>query len=531
MVRTNLVNTVRNKFHSSNIKFWESATLLVLFIFFIIQAQYNFFGDEYDNMLGGKLINEGILLYRDYFSHHMPLPYYLAALINLISGPSPLNIRYIFLIILYAWLLFFHKNLRELTSPKISLLFIALVVLINPVIWSHMLLAETLIAYSAIHISILFLKIMKDKRRKVIGTDMLQVAFIGSIPLLSSLGFWALSIFYYSFFLWLFSRDYLNSKVKDYRGLLRFAIIYCMLILIPYSLFVLHFILGQSLNDFYLYNIIFNQEYYSIYNVDIPRNNTQMFTDLFANIFNSLSINLQQLSDFPETTYRLILKFFVFGYIGLIFLMRRKTIGIFFLFSYFFLNARQGDIFIENNFHEIQVMLFAILCITLTLHIYFENISREEVHTGIKRYVLTINFSLLIILVGYLFDFNKDILELYRNDKMPSIIHQETKLNNIVNSGDVESVWIGPAKFEEFFFLEPEVASKYYYWYPWHNSCPTCKSELLQDLQKNKPEIVYWNNNKVIWEEHNSNDYGRSIFNFLEENYTREDNLIYKLKE
>lgn len=508
--------------------------MLILFVFlliFLLEAHYNYFGDEYDNMLGGKLINEGILPYRDYFSHHMPLPYYLGAVINLISGPSPLNFRYVFLIILYAWLLLFHKNLRKLTSPKVSLLFIFLIALINPVIWSHMLLAETLIAYSAIHLAILLLKLQKEGRDNAKVSHIIQIALVACIPVLSSLGFWALSLFYYIFFLVYFLHNHFVSKPINYHRFFKFLIIFGSLSIAPYALLLLHLYLSQSLNDFYLYNFIFNQEYYSIYNIHIPKTNTQMFIDVFVGIFNSLSINLKQLSDDPSTYYRLILRLFVYSYIALCFMMKKKAVGVFFLLSYFLLNVRQGDIYIVNNIHEIQTMLFSLLCIVLIIGQWFRAHEVNDHTFDVIKFILMLNFSLLIILMGFLFSYNRDVLISYRNDNMPTLVKEETKLNKVMNSSGADTVWIGPSKFNEFFFLKPKVASKYYFWFPWHNSCPSCKTEIMQDLEKNKPGVVYWESNTVIWETYWANDYGRSIYTFLLENYTTKDNLIYTLIE
>lgn len=527
----NLARNMLKRLHIKPIPFWEVIILFVFLLIFLLEAHYNYFGDEYDNMLGGKLINEGILPYRDYFSHHMPLPYYLGAVINLISGPSPLNFRYVFLIILYAWLLLFHKNLRKLTSPKMSLLFIFLIALINPVIWSHMLLAETLIAYSAIHLAILVLILQKEGREDAQVSDIIQIALFACIPVLSSLGFWALSLFYYLFFLIYFSRNYLSSKPINYRRFFKFLVVFGSLTISPYILLLLHLYLSQSLNDFYLYNIIFNQEYYSIYNIHIPKTNTQMFIDVFVGIFNSLSINLKQLSDDPSTYYRLILRLFVYSYIALCFMMKKKAVGVFFLLSYFLLNVRQGDVYIVNNIHEIQTMLFSLLCITLIIGQWFRSREVNDHTFDVIKFILMLNFSLLIILIGFLFSFDRDVLISYRNEDMPTLIREETELNKTINSSGAETVWIGPSKFDEYFFLKPKVASKYYFWFPWHNSCPSCKIEIMKDFEQKKPKIVYWDSNTVIWEEHWANDYGRSIYTFLLDNYTTEDNLIYKLKE
>lgn len=481
-------------------------------------------------MLGGKLINEGILPYRDYFSHHMPLPYYLAAVINKISGPNPLNFRYVYLIFLYGWLLLFHKNLRTFTTPKLSLLFVILITLVNPVIWSHMLFAETLIGYASIHLSLLFLKIHKERQKPKIG-DIFQISLIGCIPVLSSLGFWGLSAFYYLFFLIYYLRYLFNSSRRGYINIFRFISIYCLSVALPFCIMALFFIGTHSLNDFYLYNFIFNQEYYSIYTNDIPINNTQIFIDIFKGIFNSFAIDVQQLFQQPYTLHRLSFRIFTYSYIGLCFITKKKAEGIFFLISYFFLNVRQGDINIVNNIHEIQTMLFSILTIILFLGLFKTPVKLEGMFIHLRKYLFSLNVTLLVLLVGFLFGFDRDVLAKYRDDIMPTVVQEETELNKVLNSSGASSVWIGPSKFDEFFFLKPKVASKYYYWYPWLNSCSTCRIELVQDLEKNKPEIVYWDNSVLIWADYWSSDYGSIIVNFLKENYETDNNLVYRLRE
>src|SRR5687767_6441243 len=51
------------------------------------------FVDESDNFLGGYVIARGYVLYRDYFSHHMPLPYYLAAVPSFLGASSVADYR------------------------------------------------------------------------------------------------------------------------------------------------------------------------------------------------------------------------------------------------------------------------------------------------------------------------------------------------------------------------------------------------------------------------------------------------------
>lgn len=43
-------------------------------------------GDAYDNLVGGCLISHGAMIYRDFFAHHAPLPYYLVGLVDGLTG-------------------------------------------------------------------------------------------------------------------------------------------------------------------------------------------------------------------------------------------------------------------------------------------------------------------------------------------------------------------------------------------------------------------------------------------------------------
>ena len=54
--------------------------LYVLAVVLLFASRVREFADESDNLLGGYLIARGARLYADYFSNHMPLPYYLAAI-------------------------------------------------------------------------------------------------------------------------------------------------------------------------------------------------------------------------------------------------------------------------------------------------------------------------------------------------------------------------------------------------------------------------------------------------------------------
>ena len=77
----------------------ESAWLPILpilfyFIISMIASKIGVFVDESDNIYGGYLINHGYSIYRDFFSHHAPFPYYWVAWIFKWLGGSVLTARW-----------------------------------------------------------------------------------------------------------------------------------------------------------------------------------------------------------------------------------------------------------------------------------------------------------------------------------------------------------------------------------------------------------------------------------------------------
>ena len=76
-------------------------SLLVLIIF-LINGKHEKYPDEFDNILGGRYLLEGKLIYRDWFTHHGPFPYFLSAAINIFSNNSFVNFRFIYSIFLFG---------------------------------------------------------------------------------------------------------------------------------------------------------------------------------------------------------------------------------------------------------------------------------------------------------------------------------------------------------------------------------------------------------------------------------------------
>lgn len=109
-------------------------------------AQFSVFGDELDNLVGGKLIAQGGVLYQDYWSHHMPLAYDIAAVLYHLGARTTLHFRWIWCVLLWLTGLALWSALRH---PLVLWTMLALALLSIP-LRSTMILAETIVGYAAL---------------------------------------------------------------------------------------------------------------------------------------------------------------------------------------------------------------------------------------------------------------------------------------------------------------------------------------------------------------------------------------------
>ncbi len=86
--------------------FFYSAVIMLSFVPLLQNLLWLDFVDEQDNLSVGWLVSRGQVLYTDVFSHHMPFPYYYAALLTKLGFSGFIGLRVgFFITILSFWLL------------------------------------------------------------------------------------------------------------------------------------------------------------------------------------------------------------------------------------------------------------------------------------------------------------------------------------------------------------------------------------------------------------------------------------------
>jgi hypothetical protein len=136
------------------------------------------FVDEADNVLGGCLMARGAVIYRDFFSHHFPLPYYLLSLFSGLSGCSVLFSRFLVVALLAVGSLAFYAVSR---APA-ALLAPAIVSMAAPAYYAHLYLAESFIGLGLL----LVVPLSLDRAAGIRPNLYLSLLYVGMFVLLAS---------------------------------------------------------------------------------------------------------------------------------------------------------------------------------------------------------------------------------------------------------------------------------------------------------------------------------------------------------
>ena len=126
-------------------KNYTSILLLgIIFGLFLLNSRYVDYPDEYINLLGGKVILNGGLPYRDFWDHHLPLAWYISSIFLFLSGKSFVLTRVLWAVaqfggfaLLGRWI---YKKHPSLVKPFLA--FFVLYPAASLYFWFHLFLAN-----------------------------------------------------------------------------------------------------------------------------------------------------------------------------------------------------------------------------------------------------------------------------------------------------------------------------------------------------------------------------------------------------
>lgn len=507
--------------------FLEVVVYLFSFFVFLFNARYVSYPDEFVNLLAAKSILNGGLPYRDFFDHHLPLAWYLAAIFLKLSLGSYTVFRIfwsLFDFFLLASLGFYVKRRYKKIYP-FYLIFLAFYPLTALYFWFHLYLADSLaVLFFSLSFWLLLLQTFFNKDSKENPYLFIYVSFLNFCLVFSSATFVYLAAFLYLWQLYLIG---LNRKK---------IILYGFYSFLPYLIYTLYLFLTKTFFDFYFANFVYNTKLY----ISIPNyvkgvhfNPLKFALTLIDNFWQNYIVLLTLIKHLD-----LYLPIGVLAGLGsltllVILLIKKLPIGIicFFVLSF---SAPRSNIskFSETDYQGSLFLVLGIIAAFFSFYYLYQNKFKEVFFEDLRRLV-----SILLFIFGFFLfiflgqNFYHKFFSVY-TQKMPSIYNFSYVANFIDQIIDKnEYYWIGPYEpHHEFFVKKGKPSGKYPTLLPQFREDNYLKNDFLSQFRQNPPQILIFNHQASIFMTP-AEEFGRFFLDWVEKNYVNLDQLKIKAKK
>ncbi len=473
---------------------------VVLFFLRSLLVGVPYFFDESDNFAAAMTIIKGGVIYRDYYTQHTPVLYYLCSLFALLGANSIEQFRLSYYFFESAiWALIFLRNYKNIGIKKMLLLPIVEVIAIPVIIagYGSQVLSDSLqgLCFSALILE--FIAYIKDRKinwgRSIIVSiciwGSLGAAFVSAFSLVwVVLGVLVVEII-----------DAVKNKTLWLATVKRLSKV-IVSVIVPPVIAVLYFKINGCLSLVYNQAYLFNRDVYPIYNAGYGSN---MFSPFFyairyyfLQVSSDINLVLQAGAD-TITLLRLCLLIASVG-ISVVLLLKKKKAEILVPLFMMICAASRG-----YGFHGIAAWYIAVLLVVIYLNQCFSSF-------GVYKKTAVVLVSL--ILLG---NFVVEAVDSVDKQQVPidslsdTIVRMTTEGEEIFfDESVVDPMYV--------FYKGRGVVNRVPYMLPWNMD--EFEQECIDDLLGNAPNIVVYNEQGSSW----GVAYGSNRFvDTLKENYTR----------
>jgi len=509
-------------------KFWiASAFVLFVTAIFLMDTFHESYPDEFDNISGGWLILHGDLIYKSFFTHHGPFPYFLSSFIELFSGQSFVKFRIVYALLLvlvnFSFFAFLKHKLKEKIVDYYPL-FILFLGFEATYYWGQMLLADNVSAY--LFLSAYILLLVKVFYKKALNLwDLVFASIVCALGLYSSLTF----TYLYAICVFAYFVVYVGQLKLGFNKKCLMQAIRCMIIFsIPHIIFLIYLLLTQSLHDYIFQNFVFNTKYY-VYNYPRANGSSTINPIRYAivianNYFNNIFPLFKQIKDF--NLYNPFNVTMVLGNIAILaFLMLKKyyKLSLFILLALIFSTVRNNpSLSQETDYQSAVYILISFFNIFFLLPNLYEEINNS------KEAAKKVIFSVLLVLVliysfaccfSFVVNFNNRFYAKYMGTA--PLIYDRPQIAPIMNTLLERSdyTWVGPFNFQDVFYLNSRPASRYHILIPGLSKSSETRDQLIKDLEDKNPKAIWFNKHTFILG-NSVEEYGQFLTDYLNKNYT-----------
>lgn len=498
----------------------------VALIFFIINATYVNYPDEFVNMLGGKAILAGGLPYRDFFDHHMPFAWYLSALLLIPSGEDYVLFRTLWALLQWGMLLGVGIYIYK-TKPSLlrwHSLFALVYPLVSMYYWTHLFLADSL-AFTLLTAIVWILLVESFAVPKPRKFSIIATSFLTFLLVFSSMTYAMMAGVLY---LWQY---YLMTRYK-----LRGVALLTLWIVGPYILYGLFLAATNSLKEFYISNIVYNTKLYiSIpnYTRGVHFNPVKFAGTLTYNFYQDYVPLLSTIKAFdlynPMASLFALSTFLLLLYAW----WRNKIVGfIYFLLLTFSAPRSSFQVINETNY---QVAGFVALGLVACFFLLW---ARKKIETTDGAVDLGVRIATIVVAIMtlamsfFMLKYTYERWFLRYTQAMPSINNRSDTasfINEITKPGDY--YWVGPYEpHHQFFVTTARLPGPYVSLLPQFREDDYFKEGFIRQFEKTKPAVIIFRHESSIFNTP-ADIFGKFFVEWMKGKYTKISNLNVEVKK
>jgi len=156
---------------------------IVVFILFSLLVNQKTFIDEYDNIMGGMLIEKGKLLYTDYCTQHTPMAYWLCAFFALFQAGSLIQFRVLYYVfIAYIYIALFLRHKKNFGTKK--MLMLPVIQVLVGILFAKefaMIISDNIQALCLVALLLEFIQYLKDEKLDWKRSIIVGLSIFGSV--------------------------------------------------------------------------------------------------------------------------------------------------------------------------------------------------------------------------------------------------------------------------------------------------------------------------------------------------------------
>lgn len=493
---------------SDKFKLYSGAVgLLIIYnLLSLTFAKQTLFSDEADNLIGGKMIFNGFLMYKDFYSQHTPLMYYICAFLTWLGPNSIVLYRiYFFFFLSLIWFFMYVRYGKSFGKFTMALYPFIYIFILGFTPLGNTILSEQIQSNALV---ILFLEFLLYEKNKLFKFDNYIVI---SLAIFFAIGTAFISVFpVFVFFVGIFVLEvcWTIKNKKDFFLYFKNHFLLTIFTLIPFLVIIAIYFYQGVLSNAYYQIFTFNTEVYSKYSnygaslLGTLERPISLYSSFVIKVINDLFKE-----NFITNSQFLIGIISVFVFVWSLIKDNKKVFSIFCFLFVIMCGTRTYD-----NFHAIPY--YAMTAIIFSIIVYrsvYMSYKRTSIYNNISTTLVI--FSIIILSISFFSNYHvlgiKDFFE-------------DTKLNplqlNILKLTDKnDKIFINTLDGYTYLATNRLPASKVWSFVPWF--ADIYQDEVIDDLEANKTKIIVYTSELDIWG-YKAKDFEPKIQKYIEKNYT-----------